>query len=406
MTHKNWNDNKIENLLGEMPDLQDNRPKSEILTRLKQDERLSVARRKKSKKLMPALVAVAALLVISLLTPSMLGWNDSAMKLDSAAESTMMKDRSLDNSAASEESVKVSIVEEKVGQSSPMMADVAGNRHHYAVYPEDLTDNTLFHLGLAGDQASSIPVSFIIPTSQIDEDFGYLNPTSYELYIKYAARIDEGALGFNDYHPYKGALAMDNHAIIHRLPENHGYDMASASMEVYINSLQDTFYGFNEFRFENEDGSSAMFSETGQPSTPMILKSGRNHFNYYMIEQQDGQQFLSSNFSQPQPSLDEALQQMKKKPNDVFQPVIPSSIDFKVVNNEKLTTIKFEQPLDLDVIESEKAMQMVEGMLLTAASFGKQLQFENVVQEEWNGFNFSQPLPVPVGSNPLPLLLK
>ena len=149
-----------------------------------------------------------------------------------------------------------------------------------------------------------------------------------------------------------------------------------------------------------------MFSETGQPSTPMILKSGRNHFNYYMIEQQDGQQFLSSNFSQPQPSLDEALQQMKKKPNDVFQPVIPSSIDFKVVNNEKLTTIKFEQPLNLDVIESEKAMQMVEGMLLTAASFGKQLQFENVVQEEWNGFNFSQPLPVPVGSNPLPLLLK
>ena len=256
MTHKNWNDNKIENLLGDMPDLQDNRPMSEILTRLKQDERLSVARRKKSKKWMPALVAVAALLVISLLTPSMLGRNDSAMKVDSAAESTMMKDRSLDNSAASEESEEVSIVEEKVGQSSPMMADVAGERHHYAVYPEDLTDNTLFHLGLAGDQALSIPVSFIIPTSQIAEDFGYLNPTSYELYIKYAARIDEGALGFNDYHPYKGELAMDNHAIIHRLPENHGYDIASASMEVYINSLQDTFYGFNEFRFENEDGSS------------------------------------------------------------------------------------------------------------------------------------------------------
>ena len=56
-------------------------------------------------------------------------------------------------------------------------------------------------------------------------------------------------------------------------------------------------------------------------------------------------------------------------------------------------------------MEPEKAMQMIEGMLLTAASFGEQLQFENVVQEEWNGFNFSQPLPVPVGSNPLPLLL-
>ena len=111
----------------------------------------------------------------------------------------------------------------------------------------------------------------------------------------------------------KATLAADDHVIIHRLPENHGYDIASASMEVYLNSLQDTFYGFKEVRFENEDGTAAMFSEAGQPSTPLILKSGRNHFNYYMFEQQDGQQFLSSNFSQPQPSLNEALQQMKNK---------------------------------------------------------------------------------------------
>ena len=80
MTHKNWNDNKIENLLGDMPDVSDDRPKSEILARLKQDERLNTPRRKKSKKWMPALVAVAALLVIGLLVPSMLGQNEVSMK--------------------------------------------------------------------------------------------------------------------------------------------------------------------------------------------------------------------------------------------------------------------------------------------------------------------------------------
>ena len=42
---------------------------------------------------------------------------------------------------------------------------------------------------------------------------------------------------------------------------------------------------------------------------------------------------------------------------------------------------------------------MIEGILLTAASFDKQIQFENVVQTEWNGFNFSEPLPIPVGPN-------
>ena len=47
MTHKNWNDNKIENLLGDMPGVSDDRPMSEILARLKQDERLNTPHRKR-----------------------------------------------------------------------------------------------------------------------------------------------------------------------------------------------------------------------------------------------------------------------------------------------------------------------------------------------------------------------
>ncbi len=409
MTHKNWNDNKIENLLGDMPDVSDNRPMSEILARLKQDERLNIPHRKKSKKWVPALVAVAALLVIGLLVPSMLGQNEVSMK-DQGAESKMMSEDAnspargarLENESITDEKMDMGTMD----RSSTMMASETGGTHHFAVYSKDVIDSTLFHLGLAGDQASSIPVTFIIPNSQIEEDFGFLKPTSYDLYKKYADRLDETALGFQEYHPYKGNITADDHVIIHRLPKGHGYDIASASTEVYLNTLQDTFYGYQEARFENEDGTVAMFSEAGQPSTPLILNSGRNHFNYYLFEQQDGQQFLSSNFSQPQPSLNEALQQMKVKPNDVFQTVIPSTIDFEVKMDGKLATIKFAQPLDLDTMEPEKAMQMVEGMLLTAASFGEQLQFEGVVQEEWNGFNFSQPLPVPVGSNLLPLILK
>ncbi|AMQ06900.1 hypothetical protein [Sporosarcina psychrophila] len=410
MTHKDWNDNKIEKLLGDVPDISDNRQMSEILARLKQDERLNTPHRKKSKKWMPALVAVAALLVIGLLVPSMFGENELSMK-DQSTDHKMMQSEDAEPSArgASLENESITDEEAEMGTMdgfSTRMASETGRTHHFAVYSEDVTDSTLFHLGLAGDQALSIAVTFIIPNSQINEDIGFLEPSSYDLYKKYADRLDESALGFQEYHPYKGNIAAEDHVIIHQLPQRHGYDIGSGSMEVYLDSLQDTFYGYQEVRFENEDGTATMFSEVGQPSTPLILKSGRNHLNYYMFEQQDGQQFLTSNFSQPQPSLNEALQQMKVKPNDVFKPVIPSTLNFEVKADDKLTTIKFTQPLDLDAMEPEKAMQMVEGMLLTAADFGEQLQFENVVQEEWNGFNFSQPLPVPVGSNPLPLILK
>ncbi|MER2089900.1 MAG: hypothetical protein ABS920_09185 [Sporosarcina sp.] len=405
MTHKNWNDNKIKDLLGEVPDIQDNRPKSEILERLKQDERLNAPRRKNLKWWGPALAAVAALLVIGLLIPSMLRGNESAMR-DQAPENINIESKSDDKATMEDGSAKLSVADEKQEKSSLMRTTGAGFTHHFAVYPEDIADSTLFHLGLVGDQASSIPVTFVIPSGQIEEDFDTVKPTSYDLYKKYAARIDEEALGFQEYHPYKGEVNADDHVIIHKLPKGHGYDLASASMEVYRHSLQDTFYGFQEVRFENEDGTPVTFSQAGEPSDPLKLPNGRNHVNYYLVEQQDGQQFLSSNFSQKQAGLVEALQQMKVKPNDVFQPVIPQDVEFEVISEAGVTIVKFAQPLDLEALDQSKALQMIEGMLLTAASFDEQLQFDNVIQEQWNIFNFSRPLPVPIGSNPLPFMLK
>ena len=75
--------------------------------------------------------------------------------------------------------------------------------------PKTLAIVHYFTLGLAGDQASSVPITFTIPNSQIKEDFGFLEPTSYDLYKKYAERFDESALGFQEYHPYKGDIAAD-----------------------------------------------------------------------------------------------------------------------------------------------------------------------------------------------------
>ena len=68
--------------------------------------------------------------------------------------------------------------------------------------------------------------------------------------------------------------------------------------------------------------------------------------------------------------------------------------------------VKFKNKLDLLSMTEKEANQLIEGILLTAASFGKQIQFENIVQTEWNGFNFTEPLPIPVGPNVMPFLVK
>ena len=75
------------------------------------------------------------------------------------------------------------------------------------------------------------------------------------------------ALGFNDYHPYKGTLSVDGDVLVQTLPSGHGYDIGSGAMETHVGTLQDTFYGFKEVRFENEDGTPVEFDQVGEPST-------------------------------------------------------------------------------------------------------------------------------------------
>ena len=413
MDSNKWDEENIAKLLGEMPDIKDSRSKEDVLRRLKQDGQLITPMNNKSKlkktmKWIPVLVSVAALLILSLLLPSMLnggkGQMERATDTISVATDKNHEMSGSENENISEDSKAVEAQEER--EMKRTLSDIDDGGSHFAVYPEDVGDDTVFHLGLVGDAAASVPVTFIIPNSQIVEDFGELQPTSFDLYEMYAAKIDEEALGFDDYHPYKGELTVEGNKLIQTLPVGHSYDLASASIEVHRSTLQDTFYGFDEIRFNNEDGTPVEFDQVGEPSKPMQLLSGINFYNYYISKHPDGQEYLSSNFSKSHKNFEQSLNEMKNKTNDTFSPVIPMNIDFEVIEEKGLTKVKFKEQLDLHSMNPKEATQMIDAILLTGASFELQLEFENVLQSQWNGFNFKEPLPIPVGSNQLPFLLK
>lgn len=417
MTNK-WDDEKIQKLLHDLPDIQDNRSKEDVLSRLKQDNRMqnmNQAKQKTNKKnkrnFMPAFIAVAVLLVLTLLLPSMLtnnSSNDKASMINmNEDEKKDMKVFSSDDSSLEGESEEMA--DSELDQNYDLKnngTDEENTSFRTAAYPDEIDGYTVFHLGLASDAAASIPVTILIPDSQIYEDFGDIEPNSLDLYLQYAGKIDEEALGFNDYHPYKGTLSIDGDVLVQTLPSGHGYDIGSGRVETHAGTLQDTFYGFKEVRFENEDGTPVEFDQVGEPSTPMKLMSGLNHYNFHMFKQSDGQEYLSSNFSTSYDNLESALGEMKVKLNDVYSPIIPENVEFEVIEQKELTIVKFENKLDLSSMSAKEANLLLEGILLTAASFGKQIQFENIVQTEWNEFNLTEPLPIPVGPNVLPFLVK
>jgi len=70
-----------------------------------------------------------------------------------------------------------------------------------------------------------------------------------------------------------------------------------------------------------------------------------------------------------------------------------------VTETGETVEVNFEEAVDFNQFEREQAVRMIEGMALTADSFGKTLVLSNTAEASWEGFDFSEPLRVPAGIN-------
>ena len=401
MKDEKWSEQKIEQLLSQAPKVHDNRSKEDVFARLQEagafeEEKTHVQQvvKRKYNRMYTYGLAVA----MTLLTFSGIYYVMSHSSEHDTASNTM--------DIANKETLEIeeksfNDAEEAADMNSTMMRNVSLTDMRTAVYPEQLENSTVFSIGLASDDAESVPVTLVIPHDKLVEDFGTDTPTQVEMYNKYAALLDEQAAGFSEYHPVKGTITEQGRTVIHTLPENHGYDTASATMAMYIGMLVYTFSkSYEKVMMLNREGSAITFSEVGEPSEPLLLKQQKG-YSYFIDEQESGM-YLSPNFRQTFDSVTEALNYMKIEENDVYQTAILPNVDYNVLDGD-VVTIRFTESLDLQVVEPQQAMYMLEAMLLTAASFDKQVRFENIVQTQWQGFNFTKPLPMPVGANELPL---
>ncbi|MCG7333906.1 hypothetical protein MHZ95_01295 [Sporosarcina sp. ACRSM] len=401
MADNKWNDNKIEELLGAMPDVQDKRSESDILARLKQDERLQqVPRRKKRKGWMPVFVAVAALLMIGILVPSMLRQQDGAMSKDESSDAMITSERAnipVQDHAGEENSLFRSEIEEKGASTfSKMRMDATS----HVVLPDDLNGMYPFRIGLT-QAANSIPVTFLLPGERVKNDFPDEEPDSVALYQRYAAEIPETDLGFDDYHPYVGEVTLEGDTVVHQVPEGHLYDRASATLEVYNHSIQDTFTDHAQFKTVDERGELANFDQVGK-TTIVNLEAGKRPLPYYKYVMPSGQIYLIPYAAETTETTEQALLAMKDVQNDIVESVVPADVTYKVREENGVAVITFDSPLDLDSLAPDEATAMIEGFMLTASNYDQQVRLENSVQTHFGKYDLTSVLPEPIGVNPIP----
>lgn len=405
MSQNNWNEQKIEQLLSQMPKPSDSRSKEDVFKRLQEEIDTSIIPKKKRKYWAPPAVGVAAMITLTLLGVTYINnssTNDEMAVQYDAKESASTNANDSSSMLKMNEEAETSSEMSTLDNSNEEAVIAMGSsdmEFSKAVYENDVQNYTPFQIGLAGDQANSVPVTILIPNEMIQKDFAKDTPTQLEVYQQYAPLINEKALGFSEYHPYKGKFEVEEGSLIHVLPENHDYDLASATMEVYGSSLKYTFDEYKEIRFENEDGLTVEFDQVGKAREPLTLTKDKLMQNYYLFTSADGREYLSPSFSQSFETITEALEAMKSKPNDIYTTVIPRGVKYEIQEEDQLVRITFEEPLDLEAMDPKVATHLIEGILLTGGSFQQSIQFENIVQSNWNDFDFTKPMPMPIGPN-------
>ena len=428
MTHKKFDDDQLENLLNNAPKLSDHRSKEDVLKRLRADvrlqdnphlqaatnesiisvetsdeqrqwtasieeERTEMATGKRKNSKIPIFVSVASVFVLTILAGAMIFNHNTAEDqaiFDSENASTIQADKAENIDNAND-----------VMEASVMADHTRVMSLRTSVYEEDITDATVFRIGLASSAAESIPMTYVIPNERVVADFGTEKPTTLQLYEKYAPQIDEEAMGFSEYHPYKGELKEQGETLVHVLPEKNEYDGASATVSMYTGSLKDTFSDYKEIALKNADSSAYEFSQVGEPSKTMQMTGTVNHHNYYLFTETNGAEYLSPDFHQTFETVTEAFTAMRQKNNDIYVPVIPEGVTYAVTEVEDGVVVTFDVPLDLTTLDAVHATQLVEAMMLTAASFDKKVLLENIVQDSWEGFDLTNYLPMPIGANKL-----
>lgn len=419
MNDEKWNEQEIEKLLEQAPKIHDNRSKEDVFARLQaagafkeeqqqQQQQQQKQPIKKPRKLPTIQIGgLAALLLCAIGIPLFyIMLNNNA--IENADESADVASFSSYETSEIEDNTNVGRSLEKQPKAETNNAMITRSAPIQAasiIYEEDLAGFTLFSIGLSGDDTESIPASILIPKDKILEDFGKTNPTQVEMYNYYAPLLDEESFNFNDYHPYKGQIIERGNSVVHILPKNHGYDVASGTMEKYSSSLIATFTNYTNVIYENEDGSPVEFSQVGEPSEPMPIKLKQKSI-YYVFNQRGTYYYVQQSYSLFEDAKS-AIEAMSEGANDIYESAIIDGVHYNVTEDENVY-VTFTEPLDLETLDPIRAKQMIEAILLTAAQFNKHVIFENIVQTEWQGFNFTKMMPKPVAPNEVPvnILLK
>ncbi|MBS4173316.1 hypothetical protein [Bacillus sp. FJAT-49736] len=385
MANRPFDENQIEELLQSMPKINDNRKSDEIYRSV----HLKLDKQQKNKKLflIPALSVLAAAILFVLVTPLFLHEGQQQSKSMNMSRGQDIAHKSASKVAGKADKADKAEKSEKVNLFTESAKDQISKT---AVYPEDLAGKSVFTYSIFTEDAVVVPVSILANKDKADWAEQYKENVSA---ITKTLPMAENFLPSNVEMKYNAA-EKKIHVIIPKT------SLPSISEQVQLNFDRIVQYSFvyqdiNKVDITDENGNQIELGQIGKVKENFIInKTPRNAF--YLYKSSNGDEYLLPT-DETFPNLQAALKAMKIKPDDFHQPVMNMDLNVKETTSEQ-ATIEFTNKIQLE--EEKNPMQMLEAILLTAKNFGYQyVQFENIEPLQWDGFDLSKPVEVPIAPN-------
>ncbi|PLR99786.1 negative regulator of sigma-X activity [Bacillus sp. T33-2] len=403
MRRSHLSDRQIEELLRQMPKIEDKRDPRDIYLNIAR----KVEKRKRAAWVFPGVATAAALLLIFILSSNYMSWNDSAYdrsgnKSSSSSEAKMdvaVKEEAEPENGQSQKSAEpeqaTTLDASGKGNNEAALKTAEPNYEPTAVYQEDLVENDVitYHLPDTMGQVE-VPVSVLVPKVE--------NKSSFALFEETMTKIDEVKWGLGEYYPLNARISYDDaqKTVKVDVPADHKYGLGSPELTL-PDTLNNTLepLGVEKISFFTAGKQGIDLGHLGEiTDVPVTRDKGRHAYFLFIVEGNE-RPYIVPTPEQFETVGNAFIKMNADQLNYSLTASIPPEIKLDESNvsvNGKTLTIRFPDRTQL----TDDFTYSLEAILLTAKNFGfEAVKFENAGTEKIGPFNLNNEVDVPEAPN-------
>lgn len=408
MKKSQLSDKQLEEILGQMPKIKDHRDSRDIYQ--------NIAHRVEKRKKMPAWVipgaALAAVLFLAfILSPSLLGVNDSSqesMDRNSATEakSSMEMDTAARDDSANEKSTgeqENTFMAESADGEQEEKADFAAmdiaNPYDslISLYAEEVDTETTELLTYAIPDRQVMTVVPVTVTIAKQEGKSWIDS-----YTETMPMLKEEEWGLTDYYPMDATWNFDEatKTLTMDVKQNNPYRDGSTANVIFVDSMTQNLSqaGIDKMVLTTEGEPGIDMGNFG-PMKELPINTGTSKRRAYLFLSVEGMPnpYLVPTKEQHK-TIGEAFEQMWKGDEvGYLSPSLPD--DFKLAKTESNNKV-LEITLTDDTALDESFLPNLEAILMTASEFDYSgVKFTNANIDQLGPFNLNEVLPLPLAPN-------